>query len=226
MFLNDQVVGSYHVDMARRKVTAAMSDLERVQLFLEVGDALLSRRVAREGLFRSSFNLHFEQGKGVSFSSQFPDEEDLRSFMLDLRKLTAPNSEVNFPRVMRSACVALTVEPDEKPLTTLPVAWRKALSSGQIELKVDGRVWTPSDLLDIWFNGELFHTDRDKAADWSRLSNLPFVKLLLVNTVSALTELTMHGMARIDYLLGGLGSVSIATGRARAVETDERDSVS
>lgn len=186
---------------------------------------MLSRRAVRAGL-QSSLNIRVYQGEGATFTNHFPDEEDLRSFMLDLRKLLADKSEVQFSRVMHSARVAFNAGADDLSLTTLPKAWNHALKRSPYKFSAYGRVWTPELLLDTWFNAELFHTDRDKAEAWARLSESPFAKLVLVHTASTLTTLTMYGMARIDFLLGGPGHVSIANGRARAQETNEPDSIS
>lgn len=74
---------------------------------------------------------------------------------------------------------------------------------------------SPATLLDLWLNGVVFHDDHVKRERWAEVA-APFTEvpqMIIHRTTVRLLEICMAAMARLDYLQGGPGIVSIVEGR-------------
>jgi hypothetical protein len=141
-----------------------------------------------------------------------PDEEDYRSFWMDLRKLIMDGSPTHLPRVLSAAW---QMYPDDEARTNwwtpLREAWNRALSRGPIALSVNGIDYSPGKLIDMWLNGVLFHDDAEKRRVWAELSEpLPAMAEIIVNSaVISLVTVVAGAYAKLDALRGGPGTVTI-----------------
>lgn len=200
--------------MARRASPQRTTDADRIDAFLRVGDAILARRALQSG-FRASFSVDFQQGVGLRIRQDGPDHEDYRSLLLDLRKLITEDSPSHFPNVMQSAVVTFGDDGPQSHFEDLRAAWNSALSTSSVELRINGTTWKPRDLIHIWLNGEVFHDDVDKQKKWKWIVGVAgdMSQFIIQSTFISLVEIAMTAMARIDFLCGGTGLVSIAEGR-------------
>lgn len=201
--------------MRKRSAPPQPHHSQRISEFLRLGDGILQRRAVRSGL-KSSFTLNWAQDAGLTIDSEQPDLEDYRSFWLDLRQLLLQRSVTHFESVMKAARAEFGNAGPESYFDSCREAWVRALRQSPIGFSLNGTDWAPKDLINLWLNGEVFHGDQDKRALWLSVEQ-PFPAIphtIIHNTVISLLEIMMAAMARIDFLLGGPGVVSVVEGRS------------
>ena len=95
---------------------------------------------------------------------ELPNEELLRSALLDLRKIFAQKEDTNFG----SICNLIYKRVDDTEIKDRVAEIRKvyngiSINSSFIKIVIDGVEVTPAKCLDLWFNGYYFHENqRDK----------------------------------------------------------------
>jgi hypothetical protein len=135
---------------------------ERLRHFVAVVEHCIGRRAIQEGTLKATFKLETAQGKSMELTTDFGDEEDVRSLLLDFRKLIAPKDDAHFTSIcniiemLDNPCV------DDDLLEynrTNRASWKQALA-GQLRFVYNGRTLGGEDFLGTLINGLWFHSDR------------------------------------------------------------------
>ena len=99
------------------------------------------------------------------------DDEDVRSLLLEVRKFFSDKEDVHFPRIAN--LVELAVKDKDEELHDANRAnrqsWKQALGSSGITLHANGINYVPERCFDIVINGQMFHDDAAKAAEFEHL---------------------------------------------------------
>ncbi len=154
-------------------MTAQRSDLERLQLFLDVVNDALGRRAVRNGL-RTSWDWEWDEAAGdVRFLCDRGDEEDLRSLMLDLRKFVSNKEDVFLNKIFNLLWL-MTADQDRlrTEVQHLRQSWKSAQNDTECVVMPDRGLWSlsPLECWDLWVNGGLFHNDQDLQSRYAALS--------------------------------------------------------
>ena len=113
------------------------------------------------------------------------DEDDFRSFLTLFRKLMADKEPTNIFRVRN--LLARYSPPDRPALSEIKRVLKKAEKDqpiGIIEIRPGGvkKSWKPREIVDAIFNGEVFHTDRAKQSDLTRIRNFgPVAQVVFIS---------------------------------------------
>lgn len=134
------------------------------------------------------------------------DDEDVRSLLLEVRKFFADREDVHFPHIAN--LVERFVDDDElrNANRVNPQGWKQALGRGSgIALHANGVNYNPERCFDIVINGQLFHDDAAKAAEFERLpsqfqgwvlTNVNAVVLAVLGILQAERNLIMEAFDR------------------------------
>ncbi|MGE3074429.1 MAG: hypothetical protein AB7N24_14360 [Dehalococcoidia bacterium] len=212
--------------MPRRSSGSSPTPAERLSEFQRITRELLNRSAVTSGL-GISWELKGNQSESAHVEIDGPDEDQLRSFMMDLRKLLSNESPAHFPAVLSAARRAYPDSESMEWWTTLGKDWKQALDSSPVALSLNGVVYSPRRLLDLWINGELFHDDPMKQREWRALSADPFGfhRIALNMTVVHLVQVAGFALAQLNRLTGVVAPVLVpgvgGTGRAEPFEAEE-----
>jgi hypothetical protein len=179
---------------------------QRLDLFRRRVNELRSRPLYKiGGGLGGSLNIsrEVEGPPQISIQLRFPDEEDLRSFLLIFRQFISQDEPI-FVRKIYNLCYR-ALEPDD-PLRDRFAAWLQIWQQtareitegiqfkGPTMIPFKGPTISPEELADLWINGYYFHNDGDK---YERLEGL--YGDLMYAKANFLTYLT-HATRGIDHL--------------------------
>jgi hypothetical protein len=139
-----------------------MTDDELLDAYLRQTDELRDRRLLRDGQLSDAFHLGTSDNDYLSFTLPDMDEEDLRSFLLDLRKLTSNDEPLFVNKIHNILWRSVEADFVREQLAIRNKAWNKAGKQGKVKLVVDGVDVRPADVFDWWLNGTYFHNDDRK----------------------------------------------------------------
>ena len=153
------------------------TDLDRLKLFIEHVESMKERRFFQ----RNSLDVYVEaETSGVSAISDHGDAEDLRSALLDLRKILMKKEVIFIDRIVNSL-IRYEDEPDRgenliKSRESIRQA-RKESADAVLTTDEQGRFIlspgrTSEELLDEIFNKQLFHTDPKAGGEKLPLPNM------------------------------------------------------
>ena len=130
-----------------------------------------------------------------------PDEENLRSYLLDFRKFTMEGEPVFVHRVFNVAYRHITGEALVYHLTQARQQWKESMTRGEIAFLVNGHALPPEHVLDLWINGYYFHDDPEKARKLEALSNVPLSRWLFINVLVRATQLLLYAAHLVKIAL-------------------------
>ena len=172
------------------------SNSERLDLFVSRSGDIINRRVVRSKSLEVNLHLSFDRAIGMRLDSREPDEEDLRSFLMDFRMFISEKEPVFIPRVRSLIIQGLDASsPLRTALINSKKAWHQQLRTGILRVNLNGKQYSPEDVLDLWINGYYFHNDKDK--------RIVLESLLGPGQVLArqgLLNVTLDGLYYIAYL--------------------------
>jgi hypothetical protein len=134
-----------------------MTPTEKINKFIETVERVKSSRFVKETK-NLGFRLEVEVDKQGSQSIIGADEEDMRSMLIDLRKLTLEKDDVYLPNIFELLISKTTNPQDREKLNEWKVAYKNfLLNPPSIPLTVNGKTDTVWDILEKWFYGHYFH---------------------------------------------------------------------
>ena len=123
----------------------------------------MNRRVVQSKSLAVNMHLSFDRSKGMRLESQEPDEEDLRSFLMDFRMFISEKEPIFIPRIRSLIEQGLDASSPLLPaLRKSKKLWSQQYKSGLLRLELNGKHYSPEEILDLWINGYYFHNDRAK----------------------------------------------------------------
>jgi hypothetical protein len=165
---------------------------ETLRRFVHHVDQLRARRIIREEDLRSSLNLNASRETPLQVSHHEPDEEDLRSYLLDFRKFIAEQEPVFLNRVLNVAQRHVTSDEILGGIAGARSAWKDVLQKGDLAYRVNQTPLTPELVLDLWINGWYFHNDASKRRRLDALTRVPMSRWLFINAVVSATKVILY----------------------------------
>src|SRR5262249_41040537 len=137
--------------------------------FVGVVDDCLSRRAVLQGTLRGGLNIIQRFGEAPVVTTDHGDLEDIRSFAIDFRKLLA-SDDANF----RGVCNILARRVKDAEVLgwslTNRTTWNEVLE-GKVIYERAGQSFGGEGVLDMWFNGALFHDDVAKVEAYESIDD-------------------------------------------------------
>lgn len=142
---------------------------QRVRLFVDrVERTMATRPGVREGTVHAHFKIEANADRTV-FETTVGDEEHMRSLLLDFRPFVSPGEDLYFNHVCNLIERHLTVEELRATHRYNRAVWKAVTTEGDIGLHVNGVNYTPERCFDLVVNGDIFHLDEQKAAEYASL---------------------------------------------------------
>lgn len=135
----------------------------RFRLFIERSQELFETRLGR-GQFKANLRIEAGIDRPFKLTPDFPDEEDLRSFLLTFRQFVSDSEPIFLPRVLGAAMRHTPKAKYGLGLKSARDAYLQALRQSAIALELNQTEITPESALRLWINGWYFHNDEDKRA--------------------------------------------------------------
>ncbi|MCX6829860.1 MAG: hypothetical protein NT002_11355 [candidate division Zixibacteria bacterium] len=176
-----------------------MTDEEReiLELFCKRVDEVAKSSIYKDGGREISLNLKGDAKGNVALSMSVPDKEVLLSLVTKLRQFYMPKESIYFRKVYNIVWKHLSsASEEEKECAKSAMATFKQITEvGWFEFRFNNVKLTPKDIIDIWFNGNIFHADKTRVKQFELLaaSNLgPFVEYQFISTICDLAGLMTY----------------------------------
>jgi hypothetical protein len=128
--------------------------------FCHQADRLKSQSLVQSG-WDNSYSLNFTKGQGVTMSLTQPNEEQLRSLLLELRRFISPKDPAFINRIYNLCDAHITSDELKGLLRHAREQWKVAQRNSGMRLVMNERQITPAHLADLWINGHYFHGSID-----------------------------------------------------------------
>ena len=166
--------------MGQRIGSSQDGDAEaRLRLFIAKSSQLLELEYVKQG---GQFEIRLFGDPQDATKHSKPEEEHLRSFMLLFRQFLSDSEPIFINRIFNDAIRHLADTELKEVVIKARELWRSHLQCGPFKMKFEGEEITPEGALDLWINGEYFHSDPDKQPQLQRLGaghdGLPRIQLL------------------------------------------------
>lgn len=154
------------VTRGKRETRRAARD--KLMLFCDNVDRVLSRSAITQGTISASFRLVFDQESGLQVETNLGDEDHVRSLLLDFRKFLSESEDVCFFSVANVVERAVSNDQELRDANrSNRDQWKDVLRGYQIA--VNQKTYTPEDCFKLVINGGLFHDDAAKAEELERM---------------------------------------------------------
>jgi hypothetical protein len=186
-----------------KAVSAANADppVETLRRFVYVTDRLQTRQIIKDEDLRSSLTLSSEVSQPLRVTHHEPNEEHLRSYLLDFRKFVSESEPIFIYKVFNIAHQHITGEEIAASLINARRSWRDSMSSGDISFVENDSSLEPEHLIDLWINGYYFHEDPAKRAKLEWLSQVPMSRWLFINVLVRSTQILIFTAHAIKIAL-------------------------
>lgn len=154
---------------------AELSGRGKLVKFCEAVQELKGTNTMKKGL-SSNMTIKFD-GSEVRFETEWPEEDDLRSFLLTFRQFVMPREDLFLDHIFNTCYQKLIDIKMKERLAEARKAWKKINKrSGLVILTHKGKTFTPREVVNLWLSGSYFHKDEEKRAV---LKELPYSQLMM-----------------------------------------------
>jgi hypothetical protein len=182
-------------------VTPEEPPTETLRRFVDRAEELQTRQIIQDDDLRSSLQIKGEMNQPVAMSHHEPNEENLRSYLMDFRKFTLKHEPVFINRVLNLAHRHITGEVLVRNLADARRGWKESMTHGDIAFLVNNERLEPEHVLDLWINGYYFHDDLEKARKLEALSRVPLSRWLFINVLVKATQILIYVAHHIKIAL-------------------------
>lgn len=149
-----------------------------------------------------SWSLNVDSTRGISVRFDFPDENDLRSYLLTFRQFIAPNEPIHVNRICNICFQGLKTNNDLRDyLIEAREDWKRALGKTGGGIRFEEQTLSTERVADLWINGYYFHSDMEKYEQLEKLLSygLPYVKMHFANFVVDATKIIIYLGHLVEY---------------------------
>ncbi len=146
------------------------TDEERLRLFIDLVNDLSQRRAVAGSTMKSRLTFGWSQDSGASFTADTGDEDDVRSYYLAFRHLTANDSDAQFGKISNILVGRLTDGELRDAAKQNKDQWGQVMS-GRLIQELDGRQFNAKRAFDLVSNGLHFHHDKNLRDIWDGLDS-------------------------------------------------------
>ena len=185
-------------------------ELQRLRLFVDVCKKLSKKSFIKNGRsVRITIRLTPE---GLAPTVDGPDEEVVESYLPTLRKFYADDEPTFVPSILNLMSRQVAYEPFRKEVADVRAYWKtvtRTPGDNQLSIRVRRRRLSPGAFLDLWLNGEVFHSDQDKRQELAELKRVFGVAVFgfVVDGVMELTKVVNRTYLLVKTVLRSIDSV-------------------
>lgn len=148
--------------------------------YLRTCDRIFESALYSSGIKKFSISIRANSSSnGPSFEVQGPSEVELRSAMLDFRKLISDREPVFLFKVLKLLYLKFEGRPDQHEIVKVRDHLQKTLNGEYSTINLGIRKLDSGtvdyirakELLDLWINGHLFHSDRSKTLKFRKIQS-------------------------------------------------------
>ncbi len=158
--------------MIKRQLTVT----KQLDLFLTRARQLEQTRLIRSKP-NSSWKMHFSEDGTMTITTEEPDEEDLRSYLMILRQFVLQKEPIHLGRIHNLLDRRITDDELRGYVTKARDGLKEAARGHGIHFQLNDETISPERVADLWINGEYFHNDPEKKQELDRL--LPHPVLMM-----------------------------------------------
>ncbi len=147
------------------------------------------------------WSLNVDRTRGVSVRLRFPDENDLRSFLLTFRQFIAPGEDIQLNKIYKTCFRGLKTNNDlRERLKESREVWKQALGKAG-NIKFEEQMYSGEQAALLWMNGYYFHSDLEKYEQLEKLLSRgwPFVQMHFANFVVDATRVIIYMGHLVEY---------------------------
>lgn len=171
-----------------------------LDLFCERAYSIASSPLYRNGSLGPSISIKWEQGSPLALEQKGPSTSELLPIVVVVRQLYLQKESINFNKVYNIVHKYLsssntTSETIMGHVRSAMSGFKQIMNSLPIVLNIAGKVVTPREIIDIWFNGNMFHADPQKSAIYKELWSSPagpIAEFLFRSTIVHLATLMVY----------------------------------
>jgi len=143
----------------RIKKVQKWRDSEKLQLYRETVDELCETNLVKKGL-NSSASIKVSEKHGIQYETTWPDVDNLRSFLLTFRKFISDGEPIFLNHILNLCIKSVKDKTLKEDLIKGQKVWKQICKSPMGILK--GESYSPKDRVNLYLNGEFFHSDKKK----------------------------------------------------------------
>ena len=185
-------------------------DRQRLELFCKRADSIAALSIYREDRLSVGINMSWEKGGPLKLQQQGPSNAELLPMVTIVRQLYAQKESIQFNRIYNLVYQLIASSGTASDVTLENVksaqsGFKQITSQQQLGLRLGGEKLTPTRIVDIWFNGNIFHADPSKSKTYDELWNSPMGSIAdfcFRSTVTHLATLFVYfgGLIRAEIL--------------------------
>jgi hypothetical protein len=191
---------------AKPKASRKRNDREKLELFLKLMKEMRDTSLAKKG-FSVKHSYRWNKSDGIlHVDLEQPDEDDLRSFLLTLRKILSKNEDAYIQTIHRIFYKRVKRDDMRQDLGAMNSEWRTQLANGGMNINLNGRKLPPEYVVEVWLNGKYFHDDIDYAQELNQLETVGLVgstlhRVQFLNAILSTANYALWLASNLDYCL-------------------------
>lgn len=181
-------------------MTITQEQRELLELFCKRADIVSNSSIFKNGKIDIGFNIRWERGSPMTFKMHGPTRDNLLSIVTIVRQLYMEKESINFRKiynvvhkyiVSRNNIPKSVIENVESAMA----GFKKIEKTTHVNLIIGEKKLFPKDIIDIWFNGNIFHADMEKVKkyDFLRNSSIGLIaESIFISTIVNLANLMIY----------------------------------
>jgi hypothetical protein len=176
--------------------TVDHNDKKALELFCMKAEEINRNSIIKRGATSTKLKMTYELGKGTSVTLAGPEWESLVALATIIRQFYSPKEAIFFNRIYNIVWKYIrdsTPEVRTRAQSAMN-GFKQITSVSPIAFVIAGHKIKPVEVLDLWFNAKIFHSDVEKLEQFRVLENtpaFPFLKLVYQTTLIELTNLIL-----------------------------------
>jgi hypothetical protein len=176
-----------------------MSDNKKLlELFCQKAMDLRNSSAFQIGKVRFTLEVKTGEGGSQKLTHEGPQKESIIALVTTLRQFYQQGESINFFRICNIVYRHVnSYNSSEKKehfeyIQSAREAFNNTLNHCPIQLKINDHELTPRELIELWFNGNIFHADIEKSDKFDSLMKMPladFAELVFKATVISLASI-------------------------------------
>lgn len=167
-------------------------DKEILVIFCTRAREIANTSIFRDNKYNISLTISGKEGEPIKFTESAPEKEALVNLITILRQFYAPRESINFNKVYD---IVLTyIDHKNKNVKDCATSAKKAFqiykTKCNFQIVVNNKKLKPIEIIDLWFNANIFHADPNKIKKFDELSRTPVAPFMSFEFKTAMMNLS------------------------------------
>lgn len=163
-----------------------MNEQEAMALFCKCADNLKQLEFCRDPTsVQTKLKIKWERGVGEQIIVEIPSEDVIRSYLMAFRKFYMQKEPTSILKIIGIAKRIEAPSPFKDIVAIVREMCLHALRVSPIGLRIDEKDYSPDDIIGVYFNGELFHSNDKMRAELEKIRQSGIERIFYFNLVGA-----------------------------------------